>query len=42
LKTNVATLRKQGLRPLLVGAIGEVVIAVMTLGMVLLVAPRLG
>jgi uncharacterized integral membrane protein (TIGR00698 family) len=35
LKTNFAELRKQGLRPLLVGTIGEVVIAGVTLGMVL-------
>lgn len=34
LKTNFAELRKQGLRPLIVGAIGEVVIAAVTLGMV--------
>ena len=34
LKTNFAELRKQGLRPLLVGAIGEVVIAGATLAMV--------
>jgi uncharacterized integral membrane protein (TIGR00698 family) len=35
LKTNFAELRRQGLRPLLVGAIGEVVVAILTLGMVL-------
>jgi uncharacterized integral membrane protein (TIGR00698 family) len=35
LKTNFAELRRQGLRPLLVGAIGEVVIAAVTLAMVL-------
>jgi uncharacterized integral membrane protein (TIGR00698 family) len=35
LKTNFAELRQQGLRPLIVGAIGEVAIAVVTLGMVL-------
>jgi uncharacterized integral membrane protein (TIGR00698 family) len=35
LKTNFAELRRQGLRPLIVGAIGEVVIAALTLGMVL-------
>jgi uncharacterized integral membrane protein (TIGR00698 family) len=35
LKTNFAELRRQGLRPLAVGAIGEVVIALLTLGMVL-------
>jgi uncharacterized integral membrane protein (TIGR00698 family) len=34
LKTNFAELRKQGLRPLIVGAIGEVVIACATLAMV--------
>jgi uncharacterized integral membrane protein (TIGR00698 family) len=34
LKTNAAVLRRQGLRPLLVGAIGEVVIAGVTLAMV--------
>jgi uncharacterized integral membrane protein (TIGR00698 family) len=36
LKTNFAELRKQGLRPLVVGALGEVAIAGVTLGMVLL------
>jgi uncharacterized integral membrane protein (TIGR00698 family) len=35
LKTNFVELRKQGLRPLVVGAIGEVVIAGVTLGAVL-------
>jgi uncharacterized membrane protein YadS len=35
LKTNFAELRRQGLRPLVVGAIAEVGIAVATLGMVL-------
>jgi uncharacterized integral membrane protein (TIGR00698 family) len=35
LKTNVAELRRQGVRPLLVGAIGEVAIAAVTLGMVI-------
>ncbi|HEX7961353.1 MAG TPA: putative sulfate exporter family transporter [Terriglobales bacterium] len=35
LRTNFAQLRKQGLRPLLVGAVGEVVIAAVTLGLVL-------
>jgi uncharacterized integral membrane protein (TIGR00698 family) len=35
LKTNFVELRKQGLRPLIVGAIGEVVIAGVTLGAVL-------
>jgi uncharacterized integral membrane protein (TIGR00698 family) len=35
LKTNFAELRRQGLRPLAVGAIGEVAIAAVTLGMVL-------
>jgi uncharacterized integral membrane protein (TIGR00698 family) len=36
LKTNVAELREQGLRPLVVGALGEVAIAGVTLGMILL------
>ena len=36
LKTNFVELKKQGLRPLLVGAIGEVVIAGVTLGAVLI------
>jgi len=35
LKTNFVELKKQGLRPLLVGAIGEVIIAAVTLGAVL-------
>jgi uncharacterized integral membrane protein (TIGR00698 family) len=35
LKTNFVELRRQGLRPLIVGAIGEVVIAAVTLGAVL-------
>jgi uncharacterized integral membrane protein (TIGR00698 family) len=35
LKTNFAELRRQGLRPLIVGAIGEVVIAGVTLAMVI-------
>jgi uncharacterized integral membrane protein (TIGR00698 family) len=35
LKTNFAELRRQGLRPLAVGAIGEFAIGAMTLGMVL-------
>jgi uncharacterized membrane protein YadS len=34
LRTNVRELSKQGLRPFLVGAVGEVVIAVITLGLV--------
>lgn len=35
LRTNFREMRKQGLRPFLVGALGEVAIAVLTLGMVL-------
>jgi uncharacterized integral membrane protein (TIGR00698 family) len=34
LRTNIRELTKQGIRPLLVGTIGEIVIAVLTLGMV--------
>ncbi|MGC2816704.1 MAG: putative sulfate exporter family transporter, partial [Candidatus Acidiferrum sp.] len=34
LRTNFRDMRKQGLRPFAVGAIGEVVIAVFTLGLV--------
>jgi len=34
LQTNFTELRRQGLRPLVVGAIGEVAIALVTLGMV--------
>jgi uncharacterized membrane protein YadS len=34
LRTNFREMRKQGLRPFAVGAIGEVVIAVVTLGLV--------
>jgi uncharacterized integral membrane protein (TIGR00698 family) len=36
LKTNFAELRRQGLRPLIVGAIGEFAIGAMTLGMVVI------
>jgi uncharacterized integral membrane protein (TIGR00698 family) len=35
LRTNIGEMRKQGLRPFLVGAIGEVVVAGLTLGLVL-------
>jgi uncharacterized membrane protein YadS len=35
LRTNFSEMRKQGLGPFAVGAIGEVVIAIVTLGMVL-------
>jgi uncharacterized integral membrane protein (TIGR00698 family) len=38
LRTNIGEMRKQGLRPFFVGAIGEVVIAVLTLGLVLSVS----
>lgn len=34
LRTNISEMRKQGLRPFLVGALGELAIAVLTLGMV--------
>ena len=34
LRTNFRDLSRQGMRPFVVGAIGEVVIAVMTLGLV--------
>jgi len=34
LRTNIRELTRQGIRPLLVGTIGEIVIAVLTLGMV--------
>lgn len=34
LRTNFADLRRQGLRPFIVGALGEIVIAVLTLGLV--------
>ncbi|MGA8223738.1 MAG: putative sulfate exporter family transporter [Candidatus Acidiferrales bacterium] len=34
LRTNIGEMRKQGLRPFLVGAVGEVVIAFLTLGLV--------
>lgn len=33
LRTNISEMRKQGLRPFLVGALGEVAIAVLTLGL---------
>ena len=35
LRTNLREMRKQGLRPFVVGAVGEIVIAALTLGMVL-------
>src|SRR6202043_1359381 len=35
LRTNIADMRKQGMRPFLVGAIGEVAVALLTLGLVL-------
>jgi uncharacterized membrane protein YadS len=35
LRTNIADMRKQGLRPFLAGAIGEVAVALLTLGLVL-------
>ncbi len=35
LRTNISDMRKQGLRPFLVGAVGEIVIAGLTLGLVL-------
>ena len=35
LRTNIGEMRKQGLRPFLVGAIGEVAVALLTLGLVL-------
>ena len=38
LRTNFKVLKAQGLRPFAVGAIGEIAIAVVTLGMVLVAA----
>jgi uncharacterized integral membrane protein (TIGR00698 family) len=35
LRTNIGEMRKQGLRPFFVGAIGEIVVAALTLGLVL-------
>jgi uncharacterized integral membrane protein (TIGR00698 family) len=35
LQTNIREMRKQGLRPFIVGAVGEIVIAALTLGLVL-------
>ncbi|MGA8271629.1 MAG: putative sulfate exporter family transporter [Candidatus Sulfotelmatobacter sp.] len=35
LRTNLREMRKQGLRPFIVGAVGEIVIAALTLGMVI-------
>jgi uncharacterized membrane protein YadS len=35
LRTNIADMRKQGMRPFLVGAIGEVAVALLTLGLVI-------
>jgi uncharacterized membrane protein YadS len=34
LRTNIGDMRKQGLRPFVVGALGEIVIAALTLGLV--------
>jgi uncharacterized membrane protein YadS len=34
LRTNIGDMRKQGLRPFIVGALGEIVIAFLTLGLV--------
>jgi len=34
LRTNIGEMRKQGLRPFIVGALGEILIAVLTLGLV--------
>jgi uncharacterized integral membrane protein (TIGR00698 family) len=34
LRTNIGDMRKQGLRPFVVGALGEIVIAILTLGLV--------
>jgi uncharacterized integral membrane protein (TIGR00698 family) len=42
LRTNLAEMRKQGLRPFIVGAAGELAIAGITLAMVLAAAPLLG
>ena len=42
LRTNFVQLRRQGMRPLMVGAVAEVGIAIATLGMVLLADARLG
>lgn len=41
LRTDLREMRKQGLRPLLVGAAGEFAVAAITLAMVLLAAPAL-
>lgn len=40
LRTDLRALRRQGLRPLIVGAVGEIAIAVLTLGMILLTVNR--
>jgi uncharacterized integral membrane protein (TIGR00698 family) len=42
LRTDLREMRKQGLRPFVVGAVGEFAIAGLTLGMVLGAAPMLG
>jgi uncharacterized membrane protein YadS len=41
LRTDLREMRKQGLRPFIVGAIGEFAIAGLTLGLVLLASPLL-
>jgi uncharacterized membrane protein YadS len=35
LRTNLREMRQQGFRPFIVGAVGEIVIAILTLGLVL-------
>ncbi|MEQ1884977.1 MAG: putative sulfate exporter family transporter [Bryobacteraceae bacterium] len=42
LRTDLREMRKQGMRPFIVGAVGEFAIAGITLGMVLVAAPWLG
>ena len=42
LRTDIRAMRKQGLRPFVVGAVGEFVIAGLTLALVLGAAPLLG
>ncbi len=42
LRTDFREMRKQGLRPLIVGAVGEFVIAALTLGMVVVSARTIG
>jgi hypothetical protein len=42
LKTNFAEMRRQGIRPFVVGALGELLITALTLGMVVVADDLIG